>query len=88
MIVCGVCFSLAFMMFMAHVENAKDNPKVIHAKERCAGGIIQAIGEFKLGPNLSVRDVSDFLACKVENVNPGHEVVKGGDYSWDMDSKA
>ena len=60
-----------------HAENAKDNPKVIHAKERCAGGIIQAIGEFKLGPSLSPRDVSDFLECKAdENVNPGHEVVK------------
>ncbi|KAJ4907038.1 putative sucrose-phosphatase 2 [Raphanus sativus] len=59
-----------------HAENAKDNPKVIHAKERCAGGIIQAVGEFKLGPNLSPRDVSDFLECRVENVNPGHEVVK------------
>ncbi|KAH0930367.1 hypothetical protein HID58_016094 [Brassica napus] len=59
-----------------HAENAKNNPKVIHAKERCAGGIIQAIGEFKLGPNLSPRDVSDFLECKVENANPGHEVVK------------
>ncbi|XP_013621829.1 PREDICTED: probable sucrose-phosphatase 2 [Brassica oleracea var. oleracea] len=60
-----------------HAENAKDNPKVIHAKERCAGGIIQAVGEFKLGPNLSPRDVSDFLECKAdENVNPGHEVVK------------
>lgn len=59
-----------------HAENAKDNPKVIHAKERCAGGIIEAIGYFKLGPNLSPRDVSDFLECKAENVNPGHEVVK------------
>ncbi|XP_018448426.2 probable sucrose-phosphatase 2 [Raphanus sativus] len=59
-----------------HAENAKDNPKVIHAKERCAGGIIEAVGEVKLGPNLSPRDVSDFLECRVDNVNPGHEVVK------------
>ncbi|KAG7600201.1 Sucrose-phosphatase-like N-terminal [Arabidopsis suecica] len=59
-----------------YAENAKENPNIIHANERCAGGIIQAIGHFKLGPNLSPRDVSDFLECKADNVNPGHEVVK------------
>ncbi|PON42062.1 HAD-superfamily hydrolase, subfamily IIB [Parasponia andersonii] len=59
-----------------HAENARDNPKIIHAKERCAAGIIEAIGHFHLGPNLSPRDVADFSECKLENVNPGHEVVK------------
>ncbi|CAL9218518.1 unnamed protein product [Arabidopsis halleri] len=59
-----------------YAENAKENPNIIHASERCASGIIQAIGHFKLGPNLSPRDVSDFLECKADNVNPGHEVVK------------
>lgn len=59
-----------------HAENAKNNPKIIHAKERCAAGIIEAIGHFHLGPNLSPRDVADFTECELENVNPGHEVVK------------
>lgn len=59
-----------------HAENAKNNPKIIHATERCAAGIIQAIGHFGLGPNISPRDVKDFSECKLENVNPGHEAVK------------
>lgn len=59
-----------------HAENAKNNPKIIHATERCAAGIIQAIGHFKLGPNTSPRDVTNFKVCAPESVKPGHEVVK------------
>ena len=63
-------------MLQWHAENAKGNPNIIHAKERCAAGIIEAIGCFNLGPNTSPRDVADFMECKLETANPGHEVVK------------
>lgn len=59
-----------------HAENAKDNPKIIHASERCAAGIIQAIGHFRLGTNISPRDVIDFSKSKPDGVTPGYEVVK------------
>ncbi|KAJ4820928.1 hypothetical protein LUZ62_033494 [Rhynchospora pubera] len=31
-------------------QNVKRNPKIIHATQRCAGGIIEAIRHFNLGP--------------------------------------
>lgn len=59
-----------------HAENAKNNPNIIHASQSCAGGIIEAIGHFGLGPNTSLRDITDISVCHRENTSASHEVVK------------
>ncbi|XP_044964321.1 probable sucrose-phosphatase 3 isoform X2 [Hordeum vulgare subsp. vulgare] len=56
-------------------ENGKDNLKLLYATERCASGIMQAIGHFKLGPSFSARDL-EFPYPKVDTVKPADVVVK------------
>uniref|UniRef100_A0A1J3I823 Sucrose-phosphatase n=1 Tax=Noccaea caerulescens TaxID=107243 RepID=A0A1J3I823_NOCCA len=57
-------------------ENAKDNPKIILASERCGAGMIEALQRFDLGPSASPRDVLDTQTFQVENLDPAHEVVR------------
>jgi hypothetical protein len=47
----------------------------MHATERCAAGIIQAIGYLKLGPNVPPRDFN-FPCIKEDSFKPTAAVVK------------
>jgi hypothetical protein len=51
------------------------NPKIIHSTKRCAAGIMQAIGNFKLGPNVSARDL-ELPHPKLGIIKPADVVVK------------
>ncbi|XP_078436775.1 sucrose-phosphatase 2-like isoform X2 [Wolffia australiana] len=61
-----------------YADNGRSNPKLVHASGRCAAGIIEAIGHFNLGPNLSPRDVAELCAeaQKKSSFSPGLEIVK------------
>lgn len=55
-------------------ENAKSNNKIIHAKERCASGIIQALRHFRLGPSISPRDIKPSFSNE-DNKRPAYVMV-------------
>uniref|UniRef100_K3ZDR8 Sucrose-phosphatase n=1 Tax=Setaria italica TaxID=4555 RepID=K3ZDR8_SETIT len=56
-------------------ENATYNPKIIHSMKRCAAGIMEAIEHFKLGPNVSARDL-ELPYPKLDIMKPADVVVK------------
>ncbi|CAH2064161.1 unnamed protein product, partial [Thlaspi arvense] len=59
-----------------HEENAKDNPNIILASERCGAGMIEALQRFNLGPSVSPRDVLDSENFQEGILDPAHEVVQ------------
>jgi len=59
-----------------HAQHAKNNQKIVHASERCASGIIQAIGHFGLGPSVTPRDDLTFSNHMKKQMHPALEVVK------------
>ncbi|CAI9274536.1 unnamed protein product [Lactuca saligna] len=59
-----------------HAENAKNNPKIIHANEKWTCGIIEVIDHFKLGTSISSRDVTNLSNVYLDCFVPANEVVK------------
>ena len=59
-----------------HARHAKNNQKIVHASQRCASGLIQAIGHFGLGPFVSPKDELTFSKHMKKQMHPGLEVVK------------